>query len=314
MIWDILAAVTRFAIFAGVLFIIGAVAFERVVLVAVSHHEPGSTSDVFVATAASRTRRLSLAVAAVMVFFVVVRFILQVHALLLPSGWLATGGALLGGTQWAKGSMVQLGAVLLFTAARVSAGPTHGASSQWDVGVAGVLLGVIGMAIAPALTGHAIASEGHPVLAVVADTLHVGAAATWLGTLGVIVLVGIPSAAADRVHWGDRVARMVRTLSPIALTSAAVIVGTGVVASWMHLDRFSSLWTSPYGRLLAIKVALFGLVVVVGAYNWRRATPRLREVGGVEALMRSAALELVLATGVLVITAVLVATAMPGES
>ncbi len=313
MIWDVLPVVTRLTIFAGVILTIGAITFERVVLATVSHHDAAPASEVFVSAAAVRTRRLSLAVAGVTALFVLVRFILQVREFLLPSGWLATAGALLGGTVWARGWMVQMTAMLLFMAARSADDPARRLRSRSGVTMGGVWLGVVGMAIAPAITGHAIASQEHPVLAVVADTLHVVAAGTWLGTLAVIVLVGVPTAATDRTRWGDRVAYMVRALSPIALTSAAVIVCTGVVASCMHLDRVSSLWTSPYGRLLAIKVALFGLVVVVGAYNWRGVAPRLRDARGVEVLIRSAALELVLATGVLTITAVLVATAMPGE-
>lgn len=81
----------------------------------------------------------------------------------------------------------------------------------------------------------------------------------------------------------------------------------------MHLDRLASLWGSPYGQLLAAKVLLFAIVSGVGAYNWRRATPRLTDGTSVRALVRSASIELAVATSLVAVTAALVGTAMPGE-
>lgn len=316
LISGVVPVVMRLAIFAGVILVIGTLAFERVVLAAVSRHAAPSQASAFVAAAAVRARRLSLVVTGVTVPFVLLRFILQVREFSADSGWVATAQALLARTQWGRGSMIQMAAVLLFIAARSAdrvAPMRRGPHAGSPVVGGGVVLAVVGMAIAPAMTGHAIASPDHAVIAVVVDTLHVVAAGAWLGTLAVIVLVGVPTAAADAAHWVDRVAHMVRALSPMALVSAAVMLLTGIIASWMHLDDISSLWMTPYGRLLAVKVGLFVLIALTGAYNWRRVTPRLTDASGVRTLARSAVVEVAFATLLLAVTAVLVATAMPAE-
>jgi putative copper export protein len=310
----IVPVVMRLAIFAGVILVIGTIAFERVVLAAVSHHDASTGTNVsaFVSVGTDRARRLSLVVAAATAPFILLRFILQVREFSTDAGWLATVQALLVRTQWGRGWMFQMATALLFIGMR-SAGRRAPVRRRPAAASRVALLATAGMAIAPAMTGHAIASPDHPVVAVVVDTLHVAAAGAWLGTLAVIVLVGVPTAAGDAAHWVERVAHMVRALSPMALVSAAVILLTGTIASWMHLDRVSSLWTTPYGRLVAVKVGLFALIALTGAYNWRRVTPRLTDASGVRTLRRSAVVEVTLAAVLLAVTAVLVATAMPGE-
>jgi putative copper export protein len=313
---DVLPVVMRFAIFAGVILVIGTIIFERGVLVAVQRHTGTSGADTFVSAAAGRAWGLSLVVAAAMVPFVALRFVLQVREFSIDGGWLATARAVLGSTVWGKGWLFQLVTLVLFIVARTAEQPDrmrHASPLSTRVTIGSVVLGVIGMALAPALTGHAIASPDHPALAVVADTVHVLAGGAWLGTLAVLLIIGIPTAATAPSRCPEFVGRMVRAFSPIALTSVAAILVTGTMASWMRLDRFSSLWQSPYGRLLATKVGVFALIMIAGAYNWRWVTPRLGSVGGVRALTRSATVEVTLAAMLVALTALLVATALPWE-
>ena len=100
--------------------------------------------------------------------------------------------------------------------------------------------------------------------------------------------------------------------SPVALVAAGVLVATGTVASFVHVESVGALFSTTYGRLLLTKVALVLAVMVLGAINWRRLTPRLLEAGDGDVLRRNAARELVIAQLVIVVTALLVRTSPVG--
>jgi putative copper export protein len=171
--------------------------------------------------------------------------------------------------------------------------------------------GTLALAITPALGGHAAEAERLRGLIVVADVLHVIGGGLWLGTLAVLAMGGLTRGSAMDL---DDVIETVRRFSPLALTSAAVIAVSGSVAAWVHLDPLSSLWTTTYGRMLLIKLALVGLVLAAGAYNWRQLTPRLnaRLASARPTFARAVATELSLGVLVFLVTAILVATPLPG--
>jgi copper transport protein len=168
------------------------------------------------------------------------------------------------------------------------------------------------LAIAPALGGHAIGSD-RGWLAVPADVIHLSAGSMWLGTLAVIVLVGIPAAfkAPDATRPGARVAAVINAFSPMALACGGVVVATGTIASLIHLPRLDSLWTTPYGIALCLKILFVLMLFGAGAWNWRRMKPRLTGDNSVAQLRSMASLELLLATVVLGLTAILVALELP---
>jgi len=99
--------------------------------------------------------------------------------------------------------------------------------------------------------------------------------------------------------------------TPIALASAAGLTLTGAFATVLHIGSPAVLLSSAYGRWWLVKLSLFGVVVLLGAWNWRRAVPRLRSGEAESALQRSIWLEASVALLVLAATAVLVATAPP---
>jgi len=80
------------------------------------------------------------------------------------------------------------------------------------------------------------------------------------------------------------------------------------------MQSVPALWTTPYGRVLLIKLGLFTLVGAVGAYNWRVTTPRVLATGGISRLRAAIAFELGFAVLLLGATAVLVATPPPAEA
>lgn len=159
------------------------------------------------------------------------------------------------------------------------------------------------------LTGHATSFGTH--VPWIAQTVHGIGAGLWVGTLAVVVAVSFRLVRHPGGH--ARVSELVGRFSPLAVAAVVTLAGSGVLTAVLYLDALAELWTTAWGRTLALKVGLFAATGAVGAYNWRRLTPRLGDAPGTAALLRSARLELALAIVLLAVTAVLVHLAMPGE-
>jgi len=159
------------------------------------------------------------------------------------------------------------------------------------------------LAVTPALAGHAAASPRFTSLMIASDFLHVLGASSWLGSLFAVIVVGIPICFAlnSAERWSS-VASLVNSFSPLALTSATVVVVSGLIASWVHLEHFSALWQTAYGQTLLIKLALVATTLMVGAYNFKRVQPRLVSEEGMTHLRRSGSLELLVGLLVVVVT------------
>lgn len=158
------------------------------------------------------------------------------------------------------------------------------------------------------LTGHAASfATAAPHIVQVAHGLGAG---LWIGSLAALVAV------ATRLgyeHGNDRAADVVHRFSALAQGSVAAVALSGIVTAVMYVDSWGDLRTTAWGRHLVLKTALFAAVGAVGAYNWRRLTPRLGNAAGTRALLRSARFELLLAAAVLLVTAFLVHLAIPRE-
>jgi copper transport protein len=146
------------------------------------------------------------------------------------------------------------------------------------------------------------------------NPVHVLAGGMWIGTLFVLLAVGLPTLLKTGLQAelrGALVADLVRAFSPLALASAGVLASCGAVTAWLHLKPFAALWTTPYGYALMAKLSMVLVVLGIGAWNWRHQRPRLGNDAGTAALRRSALLELAAAAIVLAITAVLVSLPAP---
>ena len=97
----------------------------------------------------------------------------------------------------------------------------------------------------------------------------------------------------------------------MAVASVSVLLVMGVVVAWAHLHTLTNLWTTAYGRVLSAKIGLACAVFALGLWNWRKGLPSADSPEGQAAVGRRAAWEVSLASGVLVLTAVLVNTAKP---
>jgi copper transport protein len=280
--------------------LIGAVSFRYLILGRISRLGPPADPFALIASTGAATFGLfaavALAVATVAKLYgeTLAMNTVSVRTILFDTGW---------GWAWIAQMAAALIAIVAFRIAHSER------SGGWSLAAPCALV----VAITPALTGHAISSD-EALFAVPLDILHVIAGSVWLGTLAVIVIVGIGAAlkTPGTVGVGVRVASMINAFSPIALVCGATIVASGIIASLFHLEPLSTLWTSGYGKVLILKLALVGLLFTVGAWNWRRVKPTLGGDPGVAALARSARMELVAGAMVLAVTALLVAMALPG--
>ena len=245
----------------------------------------------------------------------------QVLALQSPGDPILHGvNALLMSTTWGTGFLWQCAAMLVAGVGCVFASRAPRASTPATVWWLLAAVGALGLCVTPALQGHAIGSEEYTALAVSADIAHVVGASVWLGALGVIGWLGITLPNADGVVSPDRAAlvevrlrMLVPLVPPIALPGAALLIGSGGVTSWLHLRDVSDLWREEWGRYVLAKTIIVSVIVLLGALNWRRLGPQMAREASVSALRKSLVTELALALLVLVITAVLVVTPLPGE-
>jgi len=234
--------------------------------------------------------------------------------------WLPIAAKLVGQTSWGWLWLAQMGLALIVAIVLRRAARERGSAALWR---AAALLAV-GLTVTPSLTSHAM--SGHVVshfITLPADMLHLLGAGTWLGTLAVMIVAvwggRAASDATDRIDASRGAGASDRTpvvgallvhFSPLALLGAAAVVASGIVSSYAHLGGVGNLVRTTYGRLLLLKVVVVLSVVAFGWRNWKRMTPRLKELGD-RAMLRSAAGEVVLAMLVLAVTAALVITPPP---
>ena len=172
----------------------------------------------------------------------------------------------------------------------------------WPLAAIGLLFAIL----MPLYTARSIAGR--------VNAVHILAASTWLGTLLVLFIVGIRGVVRGGppgTRRAELVADLVNSFSPLALTAASVVALTGATTAWLHLKRLSSLWTTSYGVTLMVKLVFVIGVVVMGAWNWKRVRPELGESGSEQTIRRSAKMELLFGSLVLVATAVLVSLPSP---
>ena len=176
-----------------------------------------------------------------------------------------------------------------------------GRRSGWPL----ALVGMVGASLTDILVGR----WSH-----LANALHRLVGGLWLGTLFVLLVAGLGVVLRDqraRDRRGAIAADMVNGFSPLALTCGTVIVLSGLFTAWRHLNPLSSLWTTPYGYALLVKLCLVAVVFALGAWNWKRQRPTLGSEQAAHAIKRSSKAEVTAAGLVLAASAVLVSLPSP---
>jgi copper transport protein len=180
-------------------------------------------------------------------------------------------------------------------------------------------LGVLYLAITPALAGHA-SIESPVAVFFPSDVLHVLAGAVWVGGIASL-LIALP-AATRRLQGQERSGLLLATLarfSPLALGAVVVIAVTGVVQAYIDVRSLHALLHTTYGALIIVKTLLLCALIGLGWVNRDRVIPALRRIvgdgrppGGVGALARRTMRgELLLMACVFGVTAALIGYAPP---
>ena len=204
-------------------------------------------------------------------------------------------------TRFGRSSLVRVALAIAIAVLAVLVLRGGGGMSR-PVAVVALLLG-LGMVFTPGLSGHA--SVSGPV-AVIADAAHVQTAAMWVGGLAFVLAALV---LARRERW-PLAASSVPRFSAMAVGSVAILIAAGTLNGYLQVRAWRGLWETQYGVLLLIKVGLVLPLLAFGAYNNRRAVPRLRAqiASAVERrrFLRFVGLELVIMAAVVGVTAGLV--------
>lgn len=293
----------RWLLYLGLLVVIGAFAFQRAVLPVLRRTERAQSG--LLASLGNRAASVGVAGGVVVGTAVLLRLCAQSYAMHGATRVLDGGlvFSMLTTTTWGRGWFLQLVGVGVALAGFLYARRGH--ARGWML--AGV--GVLALAFSPALSGHAASAPQLTSLAILADGLHVIGAGGWLGSLLVVLVVGIP--AALRLEESARhgaVADLINAFSPTALAFAGLTAATGVFAAWIHLGEISALWETTYGKTLLVKLAILSIVAGTGAYNWLRVKPTLGSAAGTVRIRSSARVEVAVGVLVILVTAILVAT------
>lgn len=162
-------------------------------------------------------------------------------------------------------------------------------------------------------TGHAGATEGWTGTAHrLSDIVHMLAAAVWIGGIAAFAwilfrpLTALPPEHLPVLH------RALDRFSWVGTLAVAAIIASGIVncLAIVGFPHFSQLPLSDYGKLLIVKLLLFGAMLALAALNRWRLTPALgiairndTGAGAVAALRRSLLAEASAALAILALVA-----------
>ncbi len=151
-----------------------------------------------------------------------------------------------------------------------------------SAGLALALVALLGLS----LTSHAAARADWRALAVGSNVLHQWAIALWVGGLAHLALAWSVAQRPDTLglegptpEGSPAPLDPLRRFSRLALGLVVVGIATGVVNAGLLLPTIRSLWTSPYGDILLLKVAALVPPLALATFHrvaLRRVATRLR--------------------------------------
>lgn len=211
--------------------------------------------------------------------------------------------AFLSGTQFGRLWLIRLLLLLIASlplwsgrAARLFLGCGHLAAS-------------LALLVSLAFAGHAAA--GHGAGSILVHAIHLTATAAWVGSLPPLALL-LHRAEECGGDWAELAVSMVRSYAVYGSVAVLALLGSGVALAAILAGGGMS-WADDYSRTLMVKLALFGLMGLLGLANRSLLTRRV--LGGERRALRAmravTLLELALALAVLFLAAVLSQTSPP---
>jgi copper transport protein len=269
--------------FVGFLVLIGATIFRTLVLRGAREIDTGVRVRM-----EQRAATLGLAASVLVILSAIARvFLMSEMMSAMPEVHAMSATDMAMHTQWGFAMRLELGAALVALGSFALA--VRRVRGAWLVATIAAIL----LAATPALAGHAAASPRFTSLMIATDFLHVLGGGSWLGNLLVVMVVGVPLClTCEGVERWSSISSLVNSFSRTALASATLVVISGVIASWVHLETLSALWQTLYGQVLLVKLFLVAIALTIGAYNFRRVQPQLANEVGSARLRRSATIEL----------------------
>lgn len=148
-------------------------------------------------------------------------------------------------------------------------------------------------------SGHAAAGEGMAGWChFLADIVHILAAALWIGGMACLLL-------SLRRGQSGATLQMLRAFALIGSVTVALLIATGIINSAMiiGLPALPGALGATYGRLLALKVAAFLVMLLLAANNRFNLTPAYERSAHAArpALVRAISVEILLAFAILLL-------------
>ncbi len=131
-------------------------------------------------------------------------------------------------------------------------------------GTPGWLSAGLGILIAGAVVSgsHAASEVDHLRPAIAATLLHHFGTALWIGAMPFLLLV-LP-----RLASLDEARAVTRRYSNMAMIGVALLLGGGIWMSFLYVGSWPALYGTAYGLMLIAKIALFCVLIALGASNF----------------------------------------------
>jgi len=158
--------------------------------------------------------------------------------------------------------------------------------------------------------GHAVEGQG-PVRLVhqINQMVHLLAAGLWLGGLVPLAWLLRLARSTSGAPWISVVRDVVPRFSQMGYVAVVLLAATGAFNTLLLVGSAEALISTPYGRLLCLKLILFSAMVTVALFNRFRLLPHLRREpqpsATIAALTRSVLFEQGLGLSVLAVVSVL---------
>lgn len=140
-------------------------------------------------------------------------------------------------------------------------------STWWRVGALAVSAGLLRTM---GLVGHSTETEDS-ALGAVADFVHVGALAAWVGGLVLLTAVVLPR------RRPDELAAVVPRFSTVAKCAVGTTVVAGIALWWVVVGGVDATFDTHYGRVLLLKLGVLGAVLAAAWSSKRWVDRRLRD-------------------------------------
>jgi copper transport protein len=118
-------------------------------------------------------------------------------------------------------------------------------------------------------TSHAAAGTGSGWGEAI-DLIHAAGAVAWIGAV-----IGLALTARMAGRGGQPYRALLARFSLLASVAVFVLLGAGLLNSFVQFDRFERLWETRYGWTMVVKFALMGPLLGVALYNARWGRRRI---------------------------------------